>query len=60
MKDARGRIEDTVRDLQKVKQCLNDAAATVENGSTKKRIDEQLSALESCLNECQTMSNTLE
>jgi hypothetical protein len=59
MKSARVNIKDTVMSLKEVKQYLNDAASTVENGHTRKRIEEQLSAVETCLNECQTMSSTV-
>lgn len=59
MKNARQNIEDTVTSLKEVKQCLNDAASTVENGGSRKRIEDQISAVESCLNECETIANTL-
>lgn len=59
MKNARQNIEDTVTSLKEVRQCLNDAASTVENGSSRKRIQDELTAIESCLSQCEAIADTL-
>lgn len=58
-KNARQNVEDSCSSLKQVKQYLNDAATTVENHSTKCKIENQLHSIEQCLSECEVIVNKL-
>lgn len=57
--NARINVADSCKNLQQVRSFLNDAFQTVENKNTKDQIQQQLLKVESCLNECESIENTL-
>jgi chaperonin cofactor prefoldin len=58
-KNARQNVEDTLSTLQKSIDSLRQAASTVENTDTKKRIEREIQTVSTTLTECQNIANTL-
>jgi hypothetical protein len=50
--EARKHVEHAISNLKEVKNCLGKASGNAENGTMKERIENQLSSIESCLDEC--------
>jgi hypothetical protein len=50
--EARKHVEHAISNLKEVKNCLGKASSNAENGTMKERIENQLSSIESCLDEC--------
>ena len=57
--EARKHVEHAITNLKEVKSCLGKASNNAENGTMRERIENQLSSIESCLEECGGISSGL-
>lgn len=58
-KNARQNLEDTCNNLRTIRDELTDASSTVENPTTRKRIENQLTNIDDCLGECREIASLL-
>ena len=57
--EARKHVEHAIANLKEVKSCLGKASHNAENGTMIERIESQLNSIESCLDECGSISSGL-
>ncbi|MDP4144785.1 MAG: hypothetical protein Q8936_09970 [Bacillota bacterium] len=53
-------MQNTISSLKEVRPYLVDAANTVENVTTKRRIETQISVLDSCIKECENIEKSIQ
>lgn len=53
------KVDETCSGLKSVKRNLSEAASNVENHMTKERMERQISEIETCLRECESIAEEM-